>query len=39
VLIRQGRYLLATFHPELTDDTRVHELFLESVKEAMSVRA
>jgi pyridoxal 5'-phosphate synthase pdxT subunit len=39
VLIQQGRYLLATFHPELTDDTRVHELFLEAVKEAMSVRA
>jgi 5'-phosphate synthase pdxT subunit len=39
VLIRQGRYLLATFHPELTDDTRVHRLFLEAVKEAMSVRA
>ena len=39
VLIRQGPYLLATFHPELTDDSRVHELFLESVKEAMSVRA
>jgi pyridoxal 5'-phosphate synthase pdxT subunit len=39
VLIRQGRYLLATFHPELTDDTRVHELFLEAVKEALSVRA
>jgi 5'-phosphate synthase pdxT subunit len=39
VLIRQGRYLLATFHPELTDDTRVHELFLDAVKEAMSVRA
>jgi 5'-phosphate synthase pdxT subunit len=39
VLIRQGRYLLATFHPELTDDARVHELFLEAVKEATSVRA
>jgi 5'-phosphate synthase pdxT subunit len=39
VLIRQGGYLLATFHPELTDDSRVHELFLEAVKEAMSVRA
>jgi pyridoxal 5'-phosphate synthase pdxT subunit len=39
VLIRQGRYLLATFHPELTDDTRVHKLFLDTVKEAMSVRA
>jgi pyridoxal 5'-phosphate synthase pdxT subunit len=39
VLIRQGRYLLATFHPELTDDTRVHELFLEAVKEETSVRS
>jgi pyridoxal 5'-phosphate synthase pdxT subunit len=39
VLIRQGRFLLATFHPELTDDTRVHELFLEAVKEEMGVRA
>jgi len=34
VLLRQGRFLVATFHPELTDDTRVHELFLESVREA-----
>jgi 5'-phosphate synthase pdxT subunit len=39
VLIRQGRFLLATFHPELTDDTRVHELFLAAVKEETSVRA
>jgi 5'-phosphate synthase pdxT subunit len=39
VLIRQGRFLLATFHPELTDDTRVHELFLEAVKEETSVGA
>jgi 5'-phosphate synthase pdxT subunit len=37
VLLRQGRFLVATFHPELTDDTRVHELFLESVKEASLV--
>ena len=29
VLLRQGRFLLATFHPELTDDTRVHEMFLD----------
>jgi 5'-phosphate synthase pdxT subunit len=34
VLVRQGRFLLASFHPELTDDTRVHERFLELVKEA-----
>ena len=31
VLLRQGRFLVATFHPELTDDTRVHELFLDLV--------
>ena len=29
VLLRQGRFLVATFHPELTDDTRVHEMFLD----------
>ena len=29
MLLRQGRFLVATFHPELTDDTRVHELFLD----------
>jgi 5'-phosphate synthase pdxT subunit len=36
VLARQGRFLVAAFHPELTDDTRLHELFLE---EAALVRA
>src|SRR5438128_1849698 len=39
VLLRQGRFLVAAFHPELTEDTRVHELFLDRVAEAMSVRA
>jgi pyridoxal 5'-phosphate synthase pdxT subunit len=33
VLLRDGRYLIASFHPELTGDTRVHELFLEMVRE------
>jgi 5'-phosphate synthase pdxT subunit len=33
VLVRDGRFLLASFHPELTDDTRVHERFLELVRE------
>lgn len=33
VLVRQGRFLAATFHPELTDDTRVHEVFLDAVRE------
>ena len=39
VLVRQGRFLVASFHPELTEDTRVHELFLDRVREEMSVRA
>jgi glutamine amidotransferase PdxT len=39
VLLREGRFLVAAFHPELTEDTRVHELFLDRVREAMSVRA
>jgi pyridoxal 5'-phosphate synthase pdxT subunit len=39
VLVRDGRLLLASFHPELTDDLRVHELFLELVEEAANVRA
>ena len=39
VLLRDGTVLVAAFHPELTDDPRVHERFLELVTEAMSVRA
>jgi 5'-phosphate synthase pdxT subunit len=39
VLVRQGRLLLASFHPELTDDLRVHRLFLELVREERRVRA
>jgi pyridoxal 5'-phosphate synthase pdxT subunit len=39
VLLHDGRLLVAAFHPELTEDTRVHELFLEAVEEAKSVRA
>jgi 5'-phosphate synthase pdxT subunit len=39
VLVRDGRLLLASFHPELTDDTRVHELFLDLVREERSVGA
>jgi 5'-phosphate synthase pdxT subunit len=29
VLVRRGAVLGASFHPELTDDRRVHQLFLE----------
>ncbi|MGB9106676.1 MAG: pyridoxal 5'-phosphate synthase glutaminase subunit PdxT, partial [Terriglobales bacterium] len=32
VLIRQGRVLAATFHPELSDDKRVHQYFLDLVR-------
>jgi 5'-phosphate synthase pdxT subunit len=32
VLIRSGRMLAATFHPELSDDRRVHQLFLDIVR-------
>jgi 5'-phosphate synthase pdxT subunit len=39
VLLRDGRILVAAFHPELTDDSRIHERFLELVTEATSVRA
>jgi 5'-phosphate synthase pdxT subunit len=39
VLLREGRFVVASFHPELTDDTRVHERFLELVKEENHVRA
>ncbi|HYI74611.1 MAG TPA: pyridoxal 5'-phosphate synthase glutaminase subunit PdxT [Gaiellaceae bacterium] len=39
VLVRDGRFLLASFHPELTDDLRVHELFLQLVEEVSRVRA
>jgi 5'-phosphate synthase pdxT subunit len=31
VLVQQGRHLAATFHPELTPDIRVHQLFVDSL--------
>jgi pyridoxal 5'-phosphate synthase pdxT subunit len=39
VLLRDGRFLVASFHPELTGDTRVHERFLDLVREVTRVRA
>jgi 5'-phosphate synthase pdxT subunit len=30
-LVRQGHLLAATFHPELSHDTRVHQLFVDAV--------
>jgi len=31
VLVRQGRLLASAFHPELSDDDRIHRMFLEEV--------
>ena len=31
VLVEQGRHLVATFHPELTADDRVHRLFVDKL--------
>ncbi|SFR16667.1 pyridoxal phosphate synthase yaaE subunit [Desulfoscipio geothermicus DSM 3669] len=31
VCARQGRFLVAAFHPELTDDLRMHRYFIENV--------
>lgn len=39
VLAREGRILVASFHPELTADTRIHERFLQMVREEQGVRA
>ena len=35
-LVRQGRLLAATFHPELSEDRRVHQLFLDIVEESLA---
>lgn len=31
VLVEQGRHLVATFHPELTNDSRIHLMFLNKI--------
>jgi 5'-phosphate synthase pdxT subunit len=33
-LVRQGSIMAATFHPELSSDRRVHQLFVDAVKAA-----
>ena len=35
-LVRSGHLLAATFHPELSDDARVHKLFLDLVRHQKS---
>ena len=32
VMVRDGRCTVAAFHPELTDDTRLHELFVNDLE-------
>lgn len=39
VLLREGRFLIASFHPELVGDPRVHRLFLEMVAESADAMA
>ncbi len=34
VLCRSGRVLVSSFHPELSDDLRLHRLFLEEIAES-----
>ena len=33
ILVRQGRILAATFHPELTEDATIHSYFLKLVRD------
>lgn len=36
VLVRRGSAMASSFHPELTDDSRIHQLFLEVVDQHLS---
>ena len=38
VMIKQDNILITTFHPELTNDTRIHEYFLGMAKEYKKIR-
>jgi len=38
VLVREGNLLAATFHPELSEDRRVHQYFLDMVRDSMPAR-
>ena len=38
-LVRSGNLLAATFHPELSHDTRVHQLFLDQVRQHKAAQA
>jgi pyridoxal 5'-phosphate synthase pdxT subunit len=34
VLVEEGKHMVATFHPELTHDARIHKHFVEKVKQS-----
>jgi len=36
VAVRQGTAMAATFHPELSEDTRIHQAFLSLIREGKS---
>ena len=38
VMVRQNNLLITTFHPELTNDVRVHEYFLNMAQEYKQIR-
>ena len=39
VLVQQGRMIAATFHPELTGDTKIHERFVKLAEKAVMSEA
>jgi len=39
VLLREGSTIISTFHPELTSDTRVHKLFVDTVEQSQKSNA
>ncbi len=36
VAVRQGKVMAATFHPELSDDRRIHQTFLDLIHESQA---
>jgi pyridoxal 5'-phosphate synthase pdxT subunit len=39
ILVRQDNLLACTFHPELTNDTRIHRMFLEMAHQCKAVKS
>ncbi|MCK5808962.1 pyridoxal 5'-phosphate synthase glutaminase subunit PdxT [bacterium] len=35
IIFRQGRVLALSFHPELTDDSRIHSYFVDMIRESL----